>query len=140
MRSSRFINQDLTLLSPVAAWRTALTVMVRKSRIATTYSRPPPHPRPSGQIAYMQLAAWDYGIGSCLAPIINPERFRLLLHIPQNLIFNSAISFGILSRQPVKKDPFQDPLPRRCSEMGTLVTVDLPTCRKLLPVLPASHT
>ena len=63
-----------------------------------------------GQIfAYMQLAAWDLSIGSCLAPVINPERFRLLLHIPQNLVFNMAISFGLLSRQPAKKTHSRSP-------------------------------
>lgn len=56
-----------------------------------------------GQIvAYMQLAAWDFGIGSCLAPITDPGRFRMLLHIPASMVFNLAVSFGVPERLPVK--------------------------------------
>jgi nitroreductase len=61
---------------------------------------PPPSQRWSimfdaGQAAaYMQLAAWERGIGSCLATIYETERARTLLGFPQNLDLNVAISFG----------------------------------------------
>lgn len=44
--------------------------------------------------AYMQLAAWELGIGSCLATIYDPEKARALLNIPAEQHLNVAISFG----------------------------------------------
>jgi nitroreductase len=44
--------------------------------------------------AYMQLAAWDLGIGSCIASMWEPEKARAILGIPQDLHFDVAISFG----------------------------------------------
>src|SRR4030067_2028260 len=44
--------------------------------------------------AYMQLAAWDIGIGSCLASIYEPDKARGLLGFPQNLFLRIALSFG----------------------------------------------
>ena len=44
--------------------------------------------------AYMQLAAWEQGIGSCLATIYEPDRARVLLRFPDDLFINIAISFG----------------------------------------------
>lgn len=44
--------------------------------------------------AYMQLAAWELGIGSCMATIYEPERARALLGFPLDLHLNAAISFG----------------------------------------------
>jgi len=61
---------------------------------------PPPETRFSvmfdaGQAAaYMQLAAWEMGIGSCLATIYEMEKARHLLDFPQNLTVYVAISFG----------------------------------------------
>jgi nitroreductase len=61
---------------------------------------PPPSQRFSvmfdtGQAAaYMQLAAWEMGIGSCLATIYQPEEARKLLKFPDDLEINIAISFG----------------------------------------------
>jgi nitroreductase len=62
------------------------------------------HPDPSerfqilfdiGQAAaYMQLAAWEHGVGSCLATIYEPERARSLLGYPQDYLLRFAISFG----------------------------------------------
>ncbi len=64
----------------------------------------------SGQAAaYMQLQAWDLGIGSCLATIYQPENARELLGFPEDMHINVAISFGFpveaekLTRPP-KKD------------------------------------
>jgi len=44
--------------------------------------------------AYMQLAAWELGIGSCLATIYEPERARKLLEFPPEWHLHVAISFG----------------------------------------------
>jgi nitroreductase len=44
--------------------------------------------------AYMQLAAWEMGIGSCLASIYRPDQARALLGFPTDLHLRIAISFG----------------------------------------------
>lgn len=44
--------------------------------------------------AYMQLAAWELGIGSCIATIHNYEPSRALLGFPQDLHLHVALSFG----------------------------------------------
>jgi nitroreductase len=44
--------------------------------------------------AYMQLAAWDLGIGSCPATIYEPDKARQLLGFPDDWFINVAISFG----------------------------------------------
>jgi nitroreductase len=44
--------------------------------------------------AYMQLAAWELRIGSCLATIYEPDKARQLLGFPDDLYLNVAISFG----------------------------------------------
>ncbi|MBE0409574.1 MAG: nitroreductase family protein [Anaerolineales bacterium] len=44
--------------------------------------------------AYMQLAAWELGVGSCLASIYEPERARQILGFPPELHLRIAISFG----------------------------------------------
>ena len=56
--------------------------------------------------AYMQLAAWELGIGSCLASIYEPDQARDLLGFPGDMILRFAISFGypqdmnILTQKP----------------------------------------
>lgn len=44
--------------------------------------------------AYMQLAAWELGIGSCLASIYEPDKARELLGFPHDMFLRIAISFG----------------------------------------------
>lgn len=44
--------------------------------------------------AYMQLAAWEMGIGSCIASIYEPEKAKAVLGIPAEQFFDAAISFG----------------------------------------------
>ncbi|HEX9029761.1 MAG TPA: nitroreductase family protein [Anaerolineales bacterium] len=44
--------------------------------------------------AYMQLAAWELGIGSCLASIYDTEKARKILGFPADLYLHIAISFG----------------------------------------------
>jgi nitroreductase len=44
--------------------------------------------------AYMQLAAWELGIGSCLASIYEPEQARQILGFPEDWHLRIALSFG----------------------------------------------
>jgi len=44
--------------------------------------------------AYMQLAAWELGIGSCLATIYEHDKARELLKFPDDIHLRVAISFG----------------------------------------------
>ncbi len=44
--------------------------------------------------AYMQLAAWELGSGSCLASIYEPNKARQLLGFPADMDLRIAISFG----------------------------------------------
>lgn len=44
--------------------------------------------------AYMQLAAWEMGVGSCPATIYDPEQARQILGFPTELHLRIALSFG----------------------------------------------
>ena len=44
--------------------------------------------------AYMQLGAWELGVGSCLASIYDADKARRILGFPDNLHLRIAISFG----------------------------------------------
>jgi nitroreductase len=44
--------------------------------------------------AYMQLAAWELGVGSCPATIYQYEKARPILHIPPEMHLRFALSFG----------------------------------------------
>jgi nitroreductase len=44
--------------------------------------------------AYMQLAAWELGIGSCPASIYEPEKARAILGFPDTLHLRIVLSFG----------------------------------------------
>jgi nitroreductase len=44
--------------------------------------------------AFMQLAAWELGIGSCPASIYETEKARAILGFPQELHLRIALSFG----------------------------------------------
>jgi nitroreductase len=44
--------------------------------------------------ANMQLAAWELGVGSCIAAMWEPERAKEILGIPQDYRFTMALSFG----------------------------------------------
>jgi nitroreductase len=44
--------------------------------------------------AFMQLAAWELGIGSCPASIYESEKARAILGFPQDLQLRIALSFG----------------------------------------------
>jgi nitroreductase len=53
--------------------------------------------------AYMQLAAWELGIGSCLASLYETEEVRRILHLPPEWFAHVAISFGYFD--PEKQPP-----------------------------------
>jgi nitroreductase len=55
--------------------------------------------------AYMQLAAWELGIGSCLATIYEPEKVRQILQFPGDFHVRIAISFGYPQDRNVLTDP-----------------------------------
>ena len=44
--------------------------------------------------AFMQLAAWELGVGSCPASIYEPEKARAILGFPNDLFLRIALSFG----------------------------------------------
>lgn len=45
--------------------------------------------------AFMQLAAWELGVGSCPASIYEPEKARGILGFPSEWHLRIALSFGI---------------------------------------------
>lgn len=56
--------------------------------------------------AYMQLAAWELGIGSCLATIYESEKARHILGFPEEFHLRIAISFGYpLDEQAISHPP-----------------------------------
>ncbi len=58
----------------------------------------------AGQAAsYMQLAAWELGIGSCLATIYDHERTREILQFPPEMHIRIAISFGYPMNDSARK-------------------------------------
>ncbi len=50
--------------------------------------------------AYMQLAAWDLGVSSCIASIYEPDRAKQLLGVPKEKHFRIALSFGYAAEPP----------------------------------------
>jgi nitroreductase len=57
--------------------------------------------------AYLQLAAWELGIGSCLATIHEPDKARELLGIPETFFVHIVISFGYPQDNEVLTRPSQ---------------------------------
>lgn len=53
--------------------------------------------------AYLQLAAWDLGVSSCIASMWEPERAKAILGVPDDHSFEVAISFGYAANPPVAK-------------------------------------
>ena len=66
--------------------------------------------------AYMQLAAWELGVGSCLASIYEPQKAKEILGYPAGWQVRICISFGypldvqLLSDAPKKggRKPFDE--------------------------------
>lgn len=58
--------------------------------------------------AYMQLAGWELGVGSCMATLYQGEKARSILGFPPELHIRFAISFGypadehLLTAPPLK--------------------------------------
>ncbi len=50
--------------------------------------------------AYMQLAAWDSGVSSCIASIYEPDRAKQLLGVPAEKYFNTTLAFGYAADPP----------------------------------------
>jgi nitroreductase len=108
----------LKALSGMGTWAGHLA----NAALGVAILTPPPETRFSimfdaGQAsAYMQLGAWELGIGSCPATIYEPESARQLLGFPEDLEIHIAISFGypadpnFLSRPPRKegRKPFSE--------------------------------
>lgn len=44
--------------------------------------------------AYMQLAAWELGVGSCIASIYDADKARTILRFPPEMDLRFALSFG----------------------------------------------
>ncbi len=44
--------------------------------------------------AYLQLAAWELGIGSCITSMHESEKAKEVLGVPQDLHFSIVLSFG----------------------------------------------
>jgi nitroreductase len=56
----------------------------------------------SGQVAaFMQLAAWELGVGSCPASIYEPEKAREILGFPAEWHLRVALSFGYSAKEEV---------------------------------------
>lgn len=55
--------------------------------------------------AYMQLRAWELGIGSCLASIYEAEQARTILHFPPEWFLRIALSFGYPTAEAVAPRP-----------------------------------
>lgn len=103
-------KQTLESLSKLGNWAGHLA----GAALGVVILTPPPEQRFSimfdaGQAAaYMQLAAWELGIGSCLATIYEPDKARQLLGFPEELEVHIALSFGYpederaISRPPQK--------------------------------------
>jgi len=57
--------------------------------------------------AYMQLAAWEVGVGSCLASIYDSEKARHILGFPVELWLRIALSFGYPAKAEILTLPPQ---------------------------------
>lgn len=72
---------------------------------------PPPEERfqilfDAGQAsAYMQLAAWELGIGSCMVTSYDREKLRGVLGFPPDVHVRVAIAFGYPLEDPRERSP-----------------------------------
>jgi nitroreductase len=55
--------------------------------------------------AYLQLAAWDLGIGSCITWMHYAEKAREVLNVPSDLNFQVVLSFGYPAPQENPQPP-----------------------------------
>ncbi len=54
--------------------------------------------------AYLQLAAWEHGIGSCIGSLYEPDKAREILGVPADLTVQVALSFGYPA-EPASRPP-----------------------------------
>lgn len=61
----------------------------------------------AGQVAaFMQLQAWELGVGSCIASIYEPEKARGILGFPSEWHLRIALSFGYpLEEEKLSAEP-----------------------------------
>jgi nitroreductase len=50
--------------------------------------------------AYLQLAAWDLGVGSCIAYFGDQDRLKVLFRVPAEANAEVGISFGYSAEEP----------------------------------------
>ncbi len=55
--------------------------------------------------AYMQLAAWERAVGSCIGAIYDETRAKAILRIPDEFDFKVALSFGYPAEQATPAPP-----------------------------------
>ncbi len=81
-----------------AAMAVAIITPPRENRFSIMFD--------AGQAAaYMQLAAWGLGIGSCPATIYEPEKAKEILGYPDDLHIYLALSFGYPADESVLTRP-----------------------------------
>ena len=67
--------------------------------------------------AYMQLAGWELGVGSCLATIYEPQQAETLLGVPPEWHVRMALSFGY----PAEPPPIEAPKRAGRKSLGEVV-------------------
>ncbi len=73
---------------------------IARSALTVAIATPPPERKltilfDAGQAAaYMQLAAWELGVVSCLATVYELEKARRVLAFPEDVHLHIAIAFG----------------------------------------------
>ena len=55
--------------------------------------------------AYLQLAAWELGVASCLAYFGETEQVKALLGVPAEMTIEMGLSFGYAAQAPGRPDP-----------------------------------
>lgn len=110
----------LTRLSKLGQWAGHMA----GAAMAVVILTPDPNARfqtmfDAGQAAaYMQLAAWDLGVGSCLATLYEHEAARKVLCAPSDWHVRIAISFGY----PAEEDALtRSPKPGGRVSLGDMV-------------------
>jgi nitroreductase len=88
-------RDTLQALSQLGAWAGHLAKAALGVVIVTLPDNKGWNKFDAGQAAaYMQLAGWELGVGSCIAGIFEPAQAHALLGIPADLEVDIAISFG----------------------------------------------
>ena len=60
--------------------------------------------------AYLQLAAWDLGVSSCIASLQQREQAKAILEVPADRYLELAISFGYAAQPPKARKSGRRPL------------------------------